>query len=118
MQPLRDPRVEDLRAEATAAEERGDYAGAARALAKAAEITPDDPDLLQWQAEMALVSRDWATADVLAARSWERGPKLGGLCRRNWTTRRLAAEARNDTAAAAQAQQQVAACKVAPPVRL
>ena len=67
---------------------------------------------------MALVSRDWATADVLAARSWERGPKLGGLCRRNWTTRRLAAEARNDTAAAAQAQQQVAACKVAPPVRL
>lgn len=118
VQPLRDPRVEDLRAEATAAEERGDYAGAARALAKAAEITPDDPDLLQWQAEMALVSRDWATADVLAARSWERGPKLGGLCRRNWTTRRLAAEARNDTAAAAQAQQQVAACKVAPPVRL
>ena len=118
VQPLRDPRVEDLRAEATADEERGDYAGAARALAKAAEITPDDPDLLQWQAEMALVSRDWATADVLAARSWERGPKLGGLCRRNWTTRRLAAEARNDTAAAAQAQQQVAACKVAPPVRL
>ena len=117
VQPLRDPRVEDLRASATAAEARGDYAGAARLLAQAARLTPDDPDLLQWQAEMALVAHDWAQAESLATRSWEQGPKLGGLCRRNWTTRRLAAEARADATLAAQAQQQVAACKVAPPNR-
>jgi len=118
VQPLRDPRVEDLRASATAAEARGDYSGAARLLAQAALLTPDDPELLQWQAEMALVARDWTQADALAVKSWDRGPKLGGLCRRNWTTRRLAAEARGDAALALQAQQQVAACKVAPPVRL
>ena len=117
VQPLRDPRVEDLRAAATAAESRGDYAGASRLLAQAAPLTPDDPDLLQWQAEMALVVQDWTQAESLAAKSWDRGPKLGGLCRRNWTTRRLAAEARADAALAVQAQQQVAACKVAPPNR-
>lgn len=118
VQPLRDPRVEDLRAAASHAEARGDYAGAARHLAQAAQLTPDDPDLLQWQAEMALVARDWANAERLATQSWDRGPKLGGLCRRNWATRRFSAEARGDQAGSAQAQQQVAACKVAPPVRL
>lgn len=118
VQPLRDPRVEDLRAAATQAEARGDYAGAAKLLAQAAQFTPNDPDLLQWQAELALVGRDWATAERLATQSWDHGPKLGGLCRRNWTTRALAARSRGDAAGAAQAQQQVAACKVAPPVRL
>ena len=118
VQPLRDPRVEDLRASATQAESRGDYAGASRLLAQAAQFTPNDPDLLQWQAELALVERDWANAERLATQSWDHGPKLGGLCRRNWTTRALAAQSRADAAAAAQAQQQVAACKVAPPVRL
>jgi hypothetical protein len=118
VQPLRDPRVEDLRAAATQAEARGDYAGASRLLAQAAQFTPNDPDLLQWQAELALVERDWSNALRLATQSWEHGPKLGGLCRRNWTTRALAAQSHGDAAAAAQAQQQVAACKVAPPVRL
>ena len=117
VQPLRDPRVEDLRASAMQAEQRGDYAGAARLLAQAALLTPEDPDLLQWQAEMALVAHDWTRAETLATHSWDRGPKLGGLCRRNWTTRRLAGEARGDAVLAAQAQQQVAACKVAPPNR-
>ena len=118
VQPLRDPRVEDLRHAATQAEARGDYAAAARLLEQAAQYTPDDPDLLQWQAEMALVARDWSKAEQLATQSWDRGPKLGGLCRRNWTTRKLAAEARGDAAAAALAEGQVAGCKVAPPVRL
>lgn len=118
VQPLRDPRVEDLRHAATQAEARGNYAGTAKLLAQAAQYTPEDPDLLQWQAEMALVQRDWVEAEQLATRSWDRGPKLGGLCRRNWTTRQLAAEARGDAAAAALAQGQVAGCKVAPPVRL
>lgn len=118
VQPLRDPRVEDLRAAAAQAEARGDYLGASRLLAQAAQLTPDDPDLLQWQAELALVERDWAVAERLVTQSWNHGPKLGGLCRRNWTTRALGADARGDAAAAAQARQQVAACKVAPPVRL
>jgi len=117
VQPLRDPRVEDLRTQASAAEARGDYAATASLLAQAAQLTPEDPDLLQWQAEMALVSKDWIRAGSLANQSWERGPKLGGLCRRNWTTLQLVAESRGDPAAAAQARQRVAACTVPPPNR-
>ena len=117
VQPLRDPQVEDLRAIATAAEARGDYRGAQDALSKALAISPKDPDLLQWQAEMALVGHDWTNAQQLATRSWDVGPKLGGLCRRNWTTLRFAAQARNDAIAAGHAQQRAAACAVAPPTR-
>ena len=117
VQPLRDPQVEDLRAVATAAEARGDYGAAQGALAQAIQLSPQDPELLQWQAEMALVKHDWSNAHALATQSWERGPKLGGLCRRNWTTIRLAAQSRGDAAAASQAQQRAAACAVAPPNR-
>lgn len=117
VQPLRDPRVEDLRSQASAAEVRGDYGAATNLLAQAAKYTPEDPDLLQWQAEMALVGKDWSQASLLAKQSWEQGPKLGGLCRRNWTTLQLVAESRGDAAAAAQAQQRVAACTVPPPTR-
>lgn len=118
VQPLRDPQVEDLRARATAAEARGDFAGAHEELASALALSPNDPDLLQWQAEMALAGRDWNRASQLATASYERGPKLGGLCRRNWTTIRLASEARGDLATAGRAQQRVGACAVAPPTRL
>ena len=118
VQPLRDPQVEDLRSAATQAENAGNYAGAQRALAQALVLSPDDPDLLQWQAEMSLVSHDWSQAVQLATRSYERGPKLGGLCRRNWTTIRLASNAKGDPTAAAQAQQRVATCIVAPPTRM
>lgn len=118
VQPLRDPQVEDLRSAATQAENRGDFASAKLALSQALLLTPNDPDLLQWQAEMALVTRDWAQAEQLATRSYGTGPKLGGLCRRNWTTIRFAAEARGNAAAGAQAQQRLAACTVAPPTRM
>ncbi len=118
VQPLRDARVEDLRASATLAEARGDFAGAGRLLAQAAVLTPEDPDLLQWQAELALVARNWSQAEQLASRSFEKGPKLGGLCRRNWTTLQFAAEARGNAAQATQAQQRVAGCTVAPPTRM
>ena len=117
VQGLRDPQVEDLRAIATAAEARGDYRGAQDALAKALAISPKDPDLLQWQAEMSLVAHDWANAQQLATQSWDVGPKLGGLCRRNWTTLRFAAQARKDAIAADHARQRAAACAVAPPTR-
>jgi hypothetical protein len=117
VQPLRDPQVEDLRSEAAAAEARADWGAASLALEKALLLSPDDPDQLQWRAEIARVGHDFARAHQLATRSWERGPKLGGLCRRNWTTMRFAAEARADAAAAAQAQQHAAACAVAPPTR-
>ncbi len=118
IQPLRDPQVEDLRASATQSENRGDYAGAQRALAQALQLSVNDPELLQWQAEMALALRNWAEARQLATRSYERGPKLGGLCRRNWMTIKLASESSRDSASAALAQQRLVACTVAPPTRM
>ena len=117
VQPLRDPQVEYLRTAASAAEARGDYAAAQRALSRALQTSPQDPELLQWQAELALVAHDWASAQQFASQSHAVGPKLGGLCRRNFTTLRLAAEARGDAAAAGEARQQAAACAVAPPTR-
>lgn len=117
VQPWRDPQVEDLRQVATAAEGRGDVAAADQALQGALAIATDDPDLLQWRAELALLRRDWAQAEQLAMRSFEKGPKLGGLCRRNWSTAQYAREARGDAAGMAQAQQRVAGCAVTPPPR-
>src|SRR5690554_556451 len=45
VQPLRDPRVEDLRADAARLEAAGDPAGAARALDEAMAIVANDPAL-------------------------------------------------------------------------
>ncbi|KFN43080.1 tetratricopeptide repeat protein [Arenimonas oryziterrae] len=118
VQPLRDPQVEDLRQTATQAEGRGDFDGASRSLSQALTLVPNDPDLLQWQAELALVTRNWAQAEQIATLSYNKGPKLGGLCRRSWTTIRFAREARGDAAGAAQAQQRVPGCAVTPPVRM
>jgi hypothetical protein len=118
VQPLRDPQVEDLRAAASSAEQRGDYNAADAALVSALRISPNDPDLTQWRAEIALVRRDWQGAETLATNSYEAGPKLGGLCRRNWTTMQLARESRGDTGNAAIAQQRVNQCAVNPPVRM
>lgn len=118
VKPLRDPQVEDLRAEAEAYEARGEYPQASAALNKALEITPADPDLLQWKAELALLLRAWPVAEQLANESFENGPKLGGLCRRNWTTVQLARESRGDQAGAEVARRQLDGCTVAPPVRM
>ena len=118
VQPLRDPQVEDLRARATQAESRADYAAAEAAIVQALSLSPDDPALLQWRAELALLRHDFATAATAAPRSFDTGPKVGGLCRRNWTTLRITADVRGDVAAAEAARTQAAACKVAPPVRM
>ena len=118
VQPLRDPQVEDLRALATEAEARADFSAAEQFVVSALRIQPGDPDLWQWQAELALVQRRWAEAESLAQRSYAAGPKLGGLCRRNWTTVQFARQTRGDGAGAAQARQRVDACAVPPPVRM
>jgi Flp pilus assembly protein TadD len=118
VQPLRDPQVEDLRASAAQSESRGDYLAATAILTRALAITPNDPDLLQWQAELALASKNWTLAEQYAARSYEQGPKLGGLCRRSWMTREFARQALGDSSNAMVAQQQIGKCAVTPPVRM
>lgn len=118
VQPLRDPQVQDLRDQAEALEKQGKPRDAEARIDQALTISVDDPDLLQWKAELALYRRAWAEAEQLANRSFERGPKLGGLCRRNWTTIQQARGAAGQTAGAGDAGRQIDACTVAPPVRM
>lgn len=118
VQPLRDPEIEDLRASATRAETAGEFDEADTHVKSALAITPDDPELLQWRAELLLAQAYYDEAAILANRSYERGPKLGALCRRNWTTIRLAREMRGQDADASTAGQQAARCQVDPPVRM
>lgn len=115
--PLRDPQVEDLRATATQAEARKDIVSAQAAIDLALKISVMDPDLLQWQAELFLLKKNWAQAESFAQSSYDRGPKLGALCRRNWKTLSFARRAKNDVAGAQRAEQQIVQCTVAPPPR-
>ncbi len=115
--PLRDPQVEDLRNMATQAEARKDIIAAQAALDLALKISVMDPDLLQWQAELFLLKKNWAQAESFAQLSYNKGPKLGALCRRNWKTLSFARRAKNDVAGTQHADQQIAQCTVAPQPR-
>jgi hypothetical protein len=116
--PLRDPGVADLLQTAEQAEAGGDLDAAERAIRRAVELAPDDPDLMQRHAELLLAQRALDEAEQLAALSYERGPRLGSLCRRNWTTVRLAREERGDLGGAQTAASRVARCLTEPPVRM
>jgi predicted Zn-dependent protease len=118
VQPLRDPVIEDLRASATRHEVAREFTQADRALQQALAITPGDPELLQHRAEIALQREQFEQAEQLANDSYERGPRLGALCRRNWTTIRLAREMRGNAAGASDAGARTARCTVEPPVRM
>lgn len=116
--PLGDGQTEDLRAAAERLEALGDYVGAAQALQRALLLTPGDPALLQEAAELALLQRDWDQAIQLAGRSFESGPRLGSLCRRNWATVQVAREQFGDTDGSVTALAQLSRCTIAPPVRM
>jgi Flp pilus assembly protein TadD len=118
VQPLRDPLVEDLRASATQHEVAREFGQADAALVKALTITPGDPELLQHRAEIALHRERYDQAEQLANDSFERGPRLGPLCRRNWATIRLAREMRGNATGADAAVAQTGRCTVEPPVRM
>ncbi|MBS0194737.1 MAG: hypothetical protein JSR34_10870 [Proteobacteria bacterium] len=115
--PLRDPAIADLQDKASALETHGDFAGAEKAIAHALKIRPGDPVLMQQAAEYALYRHDWTDAGSLARQSYDRGPKVGSLCRRNWATLRFVALAHSDLQAAGHAADAVKACNVEPPPR-
>lgn len=117
VQPLRDPRIEDLRQTAQRLETQKQYADAAQALDQALAIVSDDPALLQERAEIAILRRDFPAAGRLAERAYGLGSKVGPLCRRHWATIEQVRLVHGDAAGAADAKAQVAACKVAAPNR-
>ena len=89
VQPLRDPMVEDLRAQVTQFESARRYPDAAAALDKALAIAPQDPALLQERAEVAVLQKNLDQAAALARDAYALGGKVGPLCRRHWATIRL-----------------------------
>ena len=117
VQPLRDPMVEDLRAQAQAARAQGRYDEAAAALDRALAIVADDPALLQERAEAALLQRDFQRAGQLAERAFALGAQVGPLCRRHWATIGQVRLVEGDAEGAASAQAQVEGCRVEGPNR-
>ena len=116
--PLIDPQVEDLREYARRAQSAGRILATERALQKSLAITPDAPDLLQWQAEVAVLRGEYRQAEALATRSIALGPKSGPLCRRNWTLLKLLRASRGETENVASAAAMLERCTIAPPVRM
>ena len=117
VQPLRDPRVEDLRQQASRLEAMQRYSDAAGELDKALAIVPDDPALLQERAEAALLQHDDARAEQLARQAYALGAKVGPLCRRHWATVQQVRLLAGDAVGATAAQARIDACKVAGPNR-
>jgi tetratricopeptide (TPR) repeat protein len=116
--PLRNPAIDGLDREAHRLESAGDFTGAIAAVERALALSPDAPELLQYQAELEIRRGQWLAAEKLAMRSYELGPRLGPLCARNWQT---VVEVRihyDDATTRAHAQKQVAACSIAAPVRM
>lgn len=86
VQPLRDPQIEDLRAQAVQLEQKRMYRGAAELLDRAMAINAEDPALVQERAELALLLREPDHAAQLAKRAIDKGSTTGPLCRRHWET--------------------------------
>jgi tetratricopeptide (TPR) repeat protein len=118
VRPFIDPHAKDLRLAAAAAEAAGRLDEAEARLYEALGVTPDDPDLLQWRAEIALLRGEHAAAEALAKRSIALGPKSGPLCRRNWTLLGFLREGRGEVENARSARAMVERCTIAPPVRM
>lgn len=115
--PLRNPAVRELERAAESASSEGDFDRAEALLERALRIEGRDPELLQRMAELQLTRGRWEQAESYAMRSWELGPQVGEICRRNWRTMALARERDGEVIAAAQARERVAICPLEPPER-
>lgn len=118
VEPLADPEVDDLRKRARSEEQQHDYDAAAATIRQALALRPEDPTLIQWAAELALVRGQFDEAERGAQRSYDVGPKLGEICVRNWLTIKEARSARSDAQGATSAASQLPACQVQGPVRM
>lgn len=112
-----DPAVDGFLDAAHAQEAKGQFLAAQADVDKALKIAPRAPDILQYAAELAIETGDWKRACELALRSYDLGPKVGGLCARNLETQARAFTVQGDEAGAAQARAKIEACRVPPVTR-
>jgi len=108
--PLQNPAVKELIADASAAEDTGDYKQAAVLLERALRIQPRDPQLLQNMAEVQLRMKDYEQALNFAVRSYDSGPRVGEICSRNWRTIGVAREHLGDHSGSQLAEQRASEC--------
>ena len=114
---VRDPAVDGFLDAAHAQEAKGQFQAAQAEVDKALNIAPRAPDILQYAAELAIETGDWKRAGELATRSYDLGPKVGGLCARNLETQARALTVQGDEAGAAQTRAKIEACRVPPVTR-
>ena len=108
--PLQNPAVKALLADATKAEEQGDYDAAAGSLERAMRIQPKDPEVLQAMAEIQLHKQDYQQALSFATRSYDDGARVGEICSRNWRTISVARGHLGDKSGASSAEQRAHQC--------
>ena len=118
VQPLRNLDADDFYRAALRLQSAGQLDEAEAALQQALALAPQDPELLQFSAEIALARGDLDAAEKRAWSAYQQGPQLGPLCRRNWAAIRLARELRGNAEAALQAREQAGRCAHQPPVRM
>ncbi len=117
IRPLQNPAVAELTEAARQAEEDDDLERAELLLERALRIEPRDPELLQHLAEVSFNQQDWEQAESHASRSFDVGPRVGELCRRNWQTIAMAREQMGYRHSAELARERLEACRVEPPPR-
>lgn len=117
-QALPDEDLLDLRDKARQALNDRNFELARTSLTQALVINQKDPESLQMQAELALLQKSFVEAERLAFNSYQAGPKLGGLCRRNWLTMHYAKSAQGLPIAEHQLAKHLAECTIVPPARM
>lgn len=115
--PLRNPAVAELIEAAEQARREDDLERATLLLERALRIEPRDPELLQHMAEVKFAGQDWEQAESYANRSFDVGPRVGELCRRNWRTIAVAREQLGYRQSAHLARERLENCQVEPPSR-
>jgi len=117
-QALPDEELLELRDKARQAQADGNLELTDTLLAQALAINAKDPEIIQMQAEVALLQNSFADAERLALSSYQAGPKLGGLCRRNWLTMHYAKSAQGLPITKDQLAKRLAECTIVPAARM
>ena len=116
--PLTGPEASVLLDQARAARADGDLDLARELTMRALELTPQDPQMWQLLAELALQSGAYQAAVDHARHAFEIGPQVGAICTRSWRTMGHAQARLGLTEAAEQASRRAQMCAVQAAPRL
>lgn len=110
--PLTDPAARTLMEQAREYEKNNQLDWAIARVEQALAISPQDPFIMQYLAELKLKKSDYPSALELAQASWKAGPGVGPLCSRNWQTAAAALDHMSQSSEADEARARVKKCRV------